>query len=110
MAFRTICHTGARIFSFTVSVPVKVRFATSGAIRIAYSSGTTCFGNFPGVVAKSNGFSAFKVVTKRSEKAAKKTRREASIRPLNNASLYLHLRFLLAAVSPTDLLVNGRGI
>jgi hypothetical protein len=43
-------------------------------MRIAYSSGTTCFGSFPGVLAKSNGFSAFKVVRAMSENAKAKVR------------------------------------
>jgi hypothetical protein len=54
-------------------------------MRTAYSSGSTCFGSFPGVLAKSNGFSALKIVAKIKEKAAGKRRREESIRPLNAA-------------------------
>src|SRR5260370_13310111 len=33
------------------SLPAKVSLARSGTIRTEYSSGTTCFGNLPGVLA-----------------------------------------------------------
>jgi hypothetical protein len=87
-AFRTSCFTGSRTLSFTVSEPVNVRFATFGTSRTEYSSGRTCFGSFPGVVAKSNGFSALKFGTRMKETRAGKRRREASIRPLNNAASF----------------------
>ena len=54
-AFSTSSRTGLRTLSLIVSEPVKVSFLTSGAMRIAYSSGTTCFGSLPGVVSKSKG-------------------------------------------------------
>ena len=74
-AFRTICFTASRTFSFTLSDPVKVRLAMSGTIRTAYSSGTICFGSFPGVLAKSNGFSAVKIVRGISESATAKAKK-----------------------------------
>jgi hypothetical protein len=58
---------------------------------MAYSSGTTSFGSFPGVEAKSNGFSAFNVVKKRRKLAAQKRRRGDDMHPLNNAAKALHL-------------------
>ena len=80
-AFRTSCFTGSRTLSFTVSEPVNVRFSTFGAIRTAYSSGRTCFGSFPGVLAKSNGFSALKVSgeSKGEERPGKEDAKRASV-------------------------------
>ena len=43
--------------------PVVVIGSGPGAIQIAYSLGRTCFGNLPGVLAKSKGFSACNAVT-----------------------------------------------
>jgi len=49
---RTSSRTGALVLIFTVSLPAKVSLPMSGTIRTEYSTGTTCLGNFPGVLLK----------------------------------------------------------
>src|SRR6202048_3354456 len=74
-ALRTISRTGARTSIFTVAGPVKVSLSMLGTMRTEYSVGTTSFGNFPGVVAKSKVFSPLMLVEKIVSPITARTRR-----------------------------------
>src|SRR4051794_16241965 len=87
-AFKTSSRVACSTCSFTVSRPAKVSFLRSGLNQIAYSLGRTCFGNLPGVLAKSKGFSAFNAVTI----AKTYCKKENPIYSHNNGGMKLHLR------------------
>ena len=52
LTLATVAWVLAFALRFDLSVPENVSLFRSGTIRTEYSSGTTCFGNLPGVVSK----------------------------------------------------------